>query len=241
MFGLKQCLKSALRSVPQLRNDGLRSIPQLRNVSTTPVKKNIYHTIPNLVFGKYLLHTNIISSGVLMWLGDICQQELEYRQGKIKKRYDYGRMARMFVVGLGLGPLHHYYYLYIAKVMPKRNLSTVAIKIGLDQFIMSPTCIVTFFYSMGILELKPMVKINEEIKNKFVDVYVMDWCLWVPTQFINFYFVPVKYQVLYINAVTMLYNIFLSFIKHRDQEQLEEVQIQEGLILLEASDTKKTT
>lgn len=44
----------------------------------------------------------------------------------------------------------------------------------------------------------------------------MDWMVWPPTQFINFYYVPVKYQVVYINAVTMLYNVFLSYIKHRE-------------------------
>lgn len=64
----------------------------------------------------------------------------------------------------------------------------------------------------------------------------MDWCVWVPTQFINFYFVPVKYQVFYINAVTMLYNIFLSYIKHRD---VQHHQLEEHLTILQASDTKK--
>lgn len=187
-----------------------------------------------------------------MWLGDICEQEIEYRQGKLKERYDFGRMARMFIVGLGLGPLHHYYYLYIARIMPKRELKTVAIKIGLDQFLMSPICIAAFFYSMGALEMKPVAKMNNEIIDKFLDVYVMDWCVWAPTQFINFYFVPVKYQVLYINAVTMLYNVFLSYIKHRDQEHLTEITldkplvehlaeitVDEPLILLRTSEQKK--
>ncbi|KAH1005428.1 hypothetical protein HUJ04_006420 [Dendroctonus ponderosae] len=144
--------------------------------------------------------------------------------------------VRMFIVGLGLGPIHHYYYLYIAKVMPKRDFKTVFTKIGLDQFMMSPICIGTFFYSMGALELKPIEKINEELKKKFLDVYMMDWCVWVPTQFINFYFVPVKYQVFYINAVTMLYNIFLSYIKHRD---MPHNQLDEPLVIIQASDAKK--
>lgn len=46
--------------------------------------------------------------------------------------------------------------------------------------------------------------------------------MWVPTQFVNFYVVPVKYQVFYINAVTMLYNVFLSYIKHVDAEQPDQ-------------------
>ncbi|KAF7272013.1 hypothetical protein GWI33_015181 [Rhynchophorus ferrugineus] len=172
-----------------------------RKMSTASGSGSSVKNINSLVFGKYLLHTNIISSGVLMWLGDICEQEIEYRRGKLTKRYDYGRMLRM--------------------VMPKRDLTTVTKKIALDQFVMSPLCIATFFYSMGLLEDKSVQKMNEELTAKFLDVYVMDWCVWVPTQFINFYFVPVKYQVFYINAVTMFYNVFLSYIKHKDVKYLK--------------------
>lgn len=52
----------------------------------------------------------------------------------------------------------------------------------------------------------------------------MDWSVWPPTQFINFYFLPVRYQVLYINAVTMFYNVFLSYIKHREVAQAHKVK-----------------
>ncbi|KAL1512889.1 hypothetical protein ABEB36_002395 [Hypothenemus hampei] len=206
--------------------------------SSREISGNRLRNIGRLAFGKYLLSTNIISSGVLMWLGDVCQQEIEFRQGKLEKRYDYARMSRMFIVGLGLGPVHHYYYLYIAKILPKRDLSTVLIKIGLDQFIVSPLCIVGFFYSMGALEQKPLQKMNEEIYKKFINVYVMDWCIWVPTQFLNFYFIPVKFQVFYINAVTMFYNIFLSFIKHVDQKD-ESRPIETPFSTMTVSDEKK--
>ncbi|KAJ8956668.1 hypothetical protein NQ318_014022 [Aromia moschata] len=92
---------------------------------------------------------------------------------------------------------------------------------------MSPVCIAAFFYSLGALEMKPIKKSTEELKDKWVEVYVMDWCVWPPTQFINFYYVPVKYQVFYINFVTMLYNVFLSYIKHREdaEENLRKINI----------------
>lgn len=63
----------------------------------------------------------------------------------------------------------------------------------------------------------------------------MDWCVWVPTQFINFYVVPVKYQVFYINAVTMFYNVFLSYIKHRDMEYPLEIEPKQPLVVVQTS------
>lgn len=82
-------------------------------------------------------------------------------------------VARMFTVGLGVGPLHHYFYVWLGKLMPARNIATVTKKIMIDQFIMSPICIAAFFYSMGGLELKPVKECTSELKEKFAEVYVV--------------------------------------------------------------------
>ncbi|KAK9889836.1 hypothetical protein WA026_007202 [Henosepilachna vigintioctopunctata] len=151
-----------------------------------------------------------------MCLGDLIQQEIEFQTNKLSKRYDFNRLGRMFLVGLAFGPVHHYYYIKLNKYLPERNVNTIFKKIMLDQFFMGPICIACFFTCLGALEWKSLNEINMEIKKKFIGVYLMDWCLWPPTQFINFYFVPVRYQVLYINLVTVLYDVFLSYMKHKD-------------------------
>jgi hypothetical protein len=44
----------------------------------------------NKTFGKYLLLTNTVSSGVLMAAGDLIQQEIEKRRAR-SKRFDFKR------------------------------------------------------------------------------------------------------------------------------------------------------
>nr|XP_023026451.1 mpv17-like protein 2 [Leptinotarsa decemlineata] len=144
-----------------------------RKVSTSSPKFSPIRVGISSVFGKYLLATNIISSGALMLIGDICQQEIEYRQRKLEKRYDYGRMTRMFIVGLAFGPVHHYYYIWLAKAYPAKTATNITWKILLDQFIMSPVCIAMFFYGMGLMEMKPVVESNKEITEKFREVYTI--------------------------------------------------------------------
>ncbi|GLV34171.1 shams [Carabus blaptoides fortunei] len=187
--------------------------------SSTKSSKFMRHSFDK-IFGKYLLTTNIVSSGVLLGVGDLVQQEFEYRKKLIPKRYDYERVWRMFLVGLAQGPMHHYFYKYLDKFLPKQNLNSVGKKILVDQFVASPLFIISFFYGMGLLEGKCYAECKEELRAKFVTVYAMDWFIWPPTQFINFYYLAPQYRVLYINFITMVYDIFLSYVKHKDAHVL---------------------
>ncbi|XP_053689958.1 mpv17-like protein 2 [Sabethes cyaneus] len=169
------------------------------------------------LFGRYLLVTNTVSSGLLMMLGDIVAQEIEQRNdGALHKPYDWKRIGCMTIVGISQGPLHHYLYMWMDRALPGVDMKTVFRKIGLDQFVMSPIFIISYLYSAGLLEGNSMRHCTDELKAKYWTIYAADWLIWPPTQFINFYLLGPQYRVLYINAITMLYNIFLCYIKHND-------------------------
>ncbi|XP_044754931.1 mpv17-like protein 2 [Coccinella septempunctata] len=189
----------------------------LRNCLEFYRKSNIIRQYRQHAFGKYLLFTNIISSGVPMFFGDLIQQEIEYQHNKLAERYDYKRLGRMLLIGLAVGPVHHYFYVNLNRYLPGKSMKNIFKKIMTDQLLMGPACIMIFFTGLGLLEGKSLSNINDEIKSKFLIVYKMDWVVWPPTQFLNFYFVPVKYQVIYINFVTVLYDIFLSYVKHNNK------------------------
>lgn len=141
----------------------------------------------------------------------------------------------MFLVGSLQGPMHHYFYGWLAKIMPQATVKNAVKKILWDQLVMSPACILVFFYPACLLEKKPFHEATQEIKKKFLTVYVVtyfdftiipnhqltnllqtDWCVWPAAQFVNFYYLPAKYNVIFVNFCTMLYNVFLSHIKHKD-------------------------
>lgn len=171
------------------------------------------------VFGKYLIITNTLSCGGLMALGDAIQQECEIYRGEHKSategwRHDWKRINRMFWVGLAQGPSQHLFYNWLDYFIPSRSASGITKKILLDQLVASPMCLLIFFLGLGYFEDHSLEEICAEIRAKFFFIYKVDWMVWPPVQMINFYYLSPKYRVVYINFVTMLYDVFLSYAKH---------------------------
>lgn len=75
-----------------------KALGNIQRISTTRCRKNPVGVAIKSAFGKYLLLTNTVSSGVLMGLGDLIQQEIEFQRSVLSKRYDYVRMSKYFGV-----------------------------------------------------------------------------------------------------------------------------------------------
>lgn len=73
--------------VRHVKGEAYRQVPKI----STQIRGG---TLFNDVFGKYLFITNTVTSGVLMGLGDLAQQEIEYRRHMMAERYDWARMGK---------------------------------------------------------------------------------------------------------------------------------------------------
>ena len=84
-------------------------------------------------FGKYLLLTNTVSSGVLMYFGEYVAQRIQLRENFDESKIDKEKMKQLAVVGLSQGPLHHYTYEWMERLLPGNAPKTVFKKILSDQ------------------------------------------------------------------------------------------------------------
>lgn len=189
--------------------------------------KYFIRSLTESMFKKYLLTTNIVSSGILMSMGDALSQYVERKnvikdESNQKFNIDWSRNGKMFLVGALQGPLHHYFYGWLDRKFIGTSVKYTGIKILFDQTIMSPLCIVLFFYTAGWMYKQTTDECTQEIKSKFLTVLIADWMVWPFAQFINFYYLHPKYRVIYVNFVTMLYNVFLSYVKHTDSDSLKQ-------------------
>ncbi|ESP00470.1 hypothetical protein LOTGIDRAFT_112617 [Lottia gigantea] len=175
------------------------------------------------LFSKHLLVTNTVTCGALLTIGDLIVQSIEKRNKKTKKpretssflaNIDWERSGRMCLIGTVFGPVNHLFYKYLDKHFVGKSLKVVMKKMAVDQFVAAPIFTSLFIYSDCILEGKSTAITQEEWKEKFPVIFLGDCVFWPPVQFVNFYFFPPKYRVLYVASVTLVWNTYLSFVKH---------------------------
>ena len=89
-----------------------------------------------------LLVFNTAMSGALYVVGDVIQQKVF---GTADCQYDYARTVRMCTLGLCVGPLSHFWYLQLDRIVVGEGMKMVMKKILWDQSIFAPTSIIVFY------------------------------------------------------------------------------------------------
>ncbi|OWF35546.1 mpv17-like protein 2 [Mizuhopecten yessoensis] len=184
-------------------------------------------SVLNKLFTRYLFVTNTLATGGLLALGDCITQTMEKayarrESGDLDKKvpmtnHNWGRTGRMFTIGVMVGPFNHLWYTKIIdKIVKTGGVQGTVKRILADQAFAGPFFCFSFFFGMGMLEGRGVDGALQEVKDKFLTVYVIDWFVWPPAQFINFYYLPVKLRVVYVSFLTLIWNTFLSWYKHRE-------------------------
>jgi len=45
-------------------------------------------------------------------------------------------------------------------------------------------------------------------------LYIAEWFIWPPAQFVNFYFLPTRLRVIYDNTISLGYDMYTSHVKN---------------------------
>merc|ERR1719356_789200 len=84
-----------------------------------------------------------------------------------------------------------------------------------DQVLFSPICIAScIFVSGAVFEAKSPSQIIKDTRELGTQLWLSEWFIWPPAQFVNFYFLPTKYRVVYDNLVSLFYDWYTSHLKH---------------------------
>ncbi|TXG62046.1 hypothetical protein EZV62_013409 [Acer yangbiense] len=183
--------------------------------------------------------TQVISSGVIWGFGDIAAQIITHYtakkyqnqdekpvfatsdENKIKK-INWKRVATTSLFGFTfVGPVGHFWYEGLDRFIKSRVLlrensfSFVATKTVIDSIIFGPLDLLVFFTYMGFTAGKSWPQIKEDVIRDFFPALMLEGGIWPIVQVANFRFVPVRYQLLYVNFFCLLDSCFLSWIEQQ--------------------------
>lgn len=168
--------------------------------------------------------TQMITSGILGGAADVTTQHLEHgwqvEEGKQAKPWDWRRLAAVTAFGIiGMGPMGHVWYIYLdrfTRAYCRSNMSMVLTKVAGDTFVFGPVCLWLFFASVSVMEGTEWEKIRRKLWRDFPVTYVVDYSFWPVVQGINFHFIPLRHQLLFVNTVCFFDDIFLTYIQHNN-------------------------
>lgn len=95
-------------------------------------------------------------------------------------------------------------------------MSTAVKKVAADQLIFAPGFLVIFITALTLLNGGNMRTIKNKLDLEYTDIILTNWTIWPAVQTINFYFMPLKYQVLLVQSVAVFWNTYLSWKTQRD-------------------------
>ncbi|RSH85191.1 Protein required for ethanol metabolism [Saitozyma podzolica] len=173
---------------------------------------------------------NMVTSAVLFATGDgelthqlthhllrssMTHRDESWKQTQaIEKRgsnHDLSRTGRIVFWGAGIfAPAVTVWFRTLERLPIQNKTLATAARVGLDQFAFAPCVLTGFFTVMTLLEGKDMSAVKEKWRQSFLPTLQTNWMVWIPAQTINMALIPLHLRLLYVNAINVPWNTFLS-------------------------------
>lgn len=106
------------------------------------------------------------------------------------------------------------WYGLLDKYVGSSGKLTALKKVFLDQCIYAPTFLCIFIIALGITQGKDWKKIKKDIRAGYWDILSANYYIWPWIQIVNFYYVPLQYQVLLVQTIALFWNTYLAWKTH---------------------------
>ena len=123
-------------------------------------------------FKEHLLLTNTVASIFIGGCGDYVEQRLERIQSN-----DWRRTGRFCILGLTLGPLEHFWYMLLDRMLPGTSHKMVGMKVIVDEVVYTPPLYCIFYPGMALMEGRTRHEAMQELREKFWPTVKVDCML----------------------------------------------------------------
>ncbi|KAF7985762.1 hypothetical protein HWV62_365 [Athelia sp. TMB] len=158
---------------------------------------------------------SMATSAVLFGGGDLIAQQAIEKKGL--QAHDvrnpsgiWARTARLtFYGGVFFGPAMTKWYQILNRIKFPNPTKATIYRVALDQGVLTPGVVAFFFTSMTFLEGKGVNEAKERLEKAYQPTLLRNWCVFVPTQIINFALVPHHLRFVVVSVVSLFWSMFI--------------------------------
>ncbi|XP_042493259.1 PXMP2/4 family protein 4-like [Macadamia integrifolia] len=149
--------------------------------------------------------TKSVTSGIIYTAADLTSQAAS-------ESFDPIRTLRMGGYGmLIVGPSLHFWFNFVSKILPKRDVVTTFKKIIIGQTVYGPFMSTIFFSVNAALQGENASEIIARLKRDLLPTLKSGLIYWPVCDFVTFKFIPVHLQPLISNSFAYLWTIYLTY------------------------------
>merc|ERR1712137_28225 len=149
------------------------------------------------------IRTKCLSTGVVTLTGNVSSQLV--RTGKV----DASRLSKFVLTSVVLTPLVHYFNKFSTKLFKsvKSKLLKAILKVAFDQLVVSPIITGLFHALLAVEDGDDPAK---RVEQKWQLTMRFSWPFWTVGQFVNQFYVPPPFRVLFENLLNFFWTFFLT-------------------------------
>ncbi|CAL9162159.1 unnamed protein product [Musa hybrid cultivar] len=164
--------------------------------------------------------TKSLTAGVVFTAADISSQIITLASSG---GLDFIRTLRMAGYGLLVsGPSLHFWFNFVSRILPKRDVFTTFKKMVLGQVTYGPIITGVFFSMNAGLQGETGAEISARLKRDLIPTLLSGIMYWPICDFITFKFVPVRLQPLVSNSFSFLWTIYITYMASLEKAVVEK-------------------
>ncbi|KAF4533027.1 hypothetical protein B566_EDAN000719 [Ephemera danica] len=163
------------------------------------------------VLDKHPYVTQAIQTGILMGAGDVIAQVGVEK--KTAETFDVRRTLCFTGIGIFyLGPSLRLWYGTLERLFGSARHPKVAFKkVATDQLVFAPTFLASILTLVPLTNGHSWQKAKAKLGADYWTVLKANYQLWPWVQIANFYWVPLRHQVLVVQLVALFWNVYVSW------------------------------
>ena len=174
----------------------------------------------NSTLRKYPKTTEIVSSALLTYSSDcICQYILKPDNKSYWENFNHKHAWNLTIFGAGvITPIFHYWYKFLAHRFPGQSFGFIIVKSLVDRLTIGSAVVLGFFVSQHFMNGGNYPSLKAKLEKDLAPALVMNVKVWMSALILNFKFVPLEFQVLFLNTVGFFWMIYLSFSMNKHEK-----------------------